>query len=158
MQNLPLRGLPRVDLEALIEERQYSQNKWAAEFDSKNTLNDWIAYICMYASSAGRIFRSDQPELIYKKLIKAANLCLLAAERVRTGERGRRHYDPEYLGQEVSGVFDHGGPSRDDLPVDDDVLSAIALIRPGGDGIPLQDDDEAYKLRVGLDERSQALD
>lgn len=132
-------------MEALIEERRYSKGKWYSEFDDKNTLNDWVTYICMYATQAARIFQAENPDVIYSKLIKSANLAMLAAERVRTGKRGKRHYDPEYLGdfgtsREGVTLVSHGGPPRD-LPVDDDAgpkSFGQYTTRPGGDGIPVQ--------------------
>ena len=145
MQNLDLKGLPRLDLEALATEREYSQRHWDDDFDDSNTLNDWVTYICMYATEAAKMFRASNPQRIYSKLIKAANLALLAAERVRTGKRGRRHYDPDIQATQPPFVvaeerFDveeeaarirsvligrYRGITNDDPPV----------LRPGGDGI-----------------------
>lgn len=146
MQNLDLKGLPRLDLEALATERAYSQEHWSDGFDDSNTLNDWVTYICMYATEAAKMFRADNADRIYSKLIKSANLALLAAERVRTGKRGRRHYDPDIQGTRTPHLvaeerFDaeevaarirsvvsarYRGITNDDPPV----------LRPGGDGIP----------------------
>ena len=147
MQNLDLKGLPRLDLEALATERAYSQEHWSDGFDDFNTLNDWVTYICMYATEAAKIFRADNADRIYSKLIKAANLALLAAERVRTGKRGRRHYDPAVMGtltpqpvfEERFDVEEEAARSRSALKVryrgitNDDPPA----LRPGGDGIPV---------------------
>lgn len=80
---------------ALQKEREYSTGIWSDSFDARNTLNDWVTYICMYATESAKLMLREDPVEIYSKLIKAANLALLAAEHVRTGERGRRHYDPQ---------------------------------------------------------------
>ena len=153
MQNLELKGLPRLDLEALATERAYSQEHWTAGFDNANTLNDWVTYICMYATEAAKMFRADSPDRIYSKLIKSANLALLAAERVRTGWRGRRHYDPEVLGtltpqpvvEERFDVEEEAARSRSELIgryrgiTNDDP----PVLRKGGDDIPNAQQREA---------------
>ena len=80
---------------SLVDEASYSAGKWSKEFDDKNTLNDWLAYIVMYASDAAKMGVSADES--YKKLIKAANLCMLAATKVRGdtphGGLSPRHYD-----------------------------------------------------------------
>ncbi len=102
---------------AVVEERIYSLGWWDdQDFDDKNTLNDWVTYICMYATESAKIAIKGDPVQIYRKLIKSANLALLAAERVRTGERGRRHYDPQT------------GDVQPDWPM-------APPVRRGGDGI-----------------------
>ena len=83
---------PEVD--AIIDERIYSMSQWAVDdFDDCNTLNDWVTYICMYATESAKIVRKDDAGEIYSKLIKVANLALLAAERVRSETIAPRHYD-----------------------------------------------------------------
>lgn len=79
---------------AVVEERIYSMTQWDdKEFDDLNTLNDWVTYICMYATESAKITRRDDPAEIYGKLIKVANLALSAAKRVREGTVAPRHYD-----------------------------------------------------------------
>lgn len=79
---------------AVTEERIYSLTQWDEEdFDDKNTLNDWVTYICMYATESAKMARRDDATAIYDKLIKAANLALSAARRVREGTVAPRHYD-----------------------------------------------------------------
>ena len=88
---------------AVTEERIYSLTQWDEEdFDDKNTLNDWVTYICMYATESAKMARRDDPTAIYDKLIKAANLALSAARRVREGTVAPRHYDGDD-GTEVRG-------------------------------------------------------
>lgn len=79
---------------SVVEERMYSLTQWdITDFDDKNTLNDWVTYISMYATESAKMARRDDAHAIYDKLIKAANLALLAAERVRSGTVAPRHYD-----------------------------------------------------------------
>ena len=87
---------------AVVEERIYSLTQWdPEEFDNKNTLNDWVTYICMYATESAKMARKDNPAEIYGKLIKVANLALSAAERVRNDDVAPRHYDGD--GTEIRG-------------------------------------------------------
>jgi len=79
----------------LADEAVESAGKWSPEFDDANTLNDWVVYICMYATDAAKMGISPQES--YQKLLKAMNLCGLAATRMR-GDEGHgdvtaRHYD-----------------------------------------------------------------
>jgi hypothetical protein len=91
------------EFESLIEERIYSMTQWDSEdFDDKNTLNDWVTYITIYAGEAAKMKRRDDPAAIYGKLIKVANLALLVAERVRSGTVAPRHYDGDD-GTEIRG-------------------------------------------------------
>ena len=79
---------------AIVEERIYSLGQWDdAAFDDNNTLNDWVTYICMYATEAAKMSRKDDPAEIYSKMIKVANLSLSAARRIRDGRVAPRHYD-----------------------------------------------------------------
>ena len=76
---------------AIIREREYAEEKWGAEFDDKNTLNDWVAYATMYASDAPKI--GNTGEQTYGFLIKAAGLLINAASRVRENRIADRHYE-----------------------------------------------------------------
>ena len=82
----------QIEIDAVVEERTYSE-KWGDAFDSLNTLNDWVTYICIYASESAKMCRQGDPSAQYSKLIKAANLALTAAKRVRTETIAKRHYD-----------------------------------------------------------------
>jgi len=74
------------------EELAYANAKWGHDFDSKNTLNDWVAYINMYASDAAKIATS--PAIAKQKLIKAAGLAVSALENFeRNGQFPPRHYE-----------------------------------------------------------------
>ena len=82
-----------IEIGHLADEAIESAGKWSEDFDEKNTLNDWVTYACMYATDAAKMGISKDEQ--HAKLIKAANLCLLAATRVRTGTIAPRHYDAE---------------------------------------------------------------
>ena len=75
------------------EERNYQINKWGDEFDSKNTPNDWVAYIAKYV---GQVVTLPWNKEVFKtQLVKVATLCAAAYEWCeRTdGEMPKRHYD-----------------------------------------------------------------
>jgi hypothetical protein len=67
-------------IEELKQEREYSISKWEGEggnikaFDDGHSQNDWMAYLCQYATRS----RGDQ-EAWRKDLIKVANIALAAA-------------------------------------------------------------------------------
>lgn len=82
----------------LMDQAVSSAGKWSDSFDDANTLNDWVTYICTYATDAARMGTTAAHRMrAYDKLIKAANLALLAATRVRGdtefGKLAPRHYD-----------------------------------------------------------------
>ena len=81
------------EIDAVIAEAEYAFQKWGTAFDDNNTLNDWVTYISMYATEAAKIDNKAYPITQYEKLIKAANLALTAAKRIRTGTIALRHYD-----------------------------------------------------------------
>ena len=73
-------------------ERDYQIDKWGEDFDSKNTANDWVAYITAYLGQAYTIpFNKVQ----YRKfLIKVATLAVAAVETLdREGNPAPRHFD-----------------------------------------------------------------
>jgi hypothetical protein len=73
------------------EERRRQEDMWGADFDSRNTINDWISYICSYATTGRNdeaAFRTD--------MIKVAALAVAAVEAYdRSGGYPPRHYDVE---------------------------------------------------------------
>lgn len=85
------------EINTVIYEAAYAYKKWGTDFDNKNTLNDWAAYISIYAGEAVRMDHAGDPEAQYAKLIKVANLALTAAYRVRMGTIAPRHYDPDVI-------------------------------------------------------------
>lgn len=78
---------------AVLAEREYQDRKWGEEFDSKNTPNDWVAYICAYLGSA--VTMPWNAETFRTRLVKTAALCFAAIEWLdRTnGNMPKRHYD-----------------------------------------------------------------
>ena len=87
-----MNNFEQIEIDAVLKERTFSE-KWGQAFDDKNTLNDWTTYICIYAGEAAKMDRKDDPDEIYAKLIKSANLALTAAKRVRTQTIAKRHCD-----------------------------------------------------------------
>ena len=74
------------------KELDYARSQWGNEFDSKNTLNDWVAYITMYAGDAAKI--KTPPSEAEQKLIKVAGLAISALENLRAnGQFAPRHYE-----------------------------------------------------------------
>jgi hypothetical protein len=96
-------------INAVIQEAQYAEEKWGTGFDDLNTLNDWVAYICMYATDAAKITNQNDTEAMYGFLIKASGLALNAADRIDRQVMPGRHYD---LDQTVSSVATEHGKGR----------------------------------------------
>lgn len=72
-------------------EREFQDSKWGTEFDDKNTINDWTAYINHYAGLAAFSTNDDE---CYSKLIKTAALVVAALEAFnRNHGFPKRHYD-----------------------------------------------------------------
>ena len=77
-------------------ERDYQEKKWGDDFDEKNTINDWVTYICRYASNAA--FHDKQPvdqEKVKQAFIKVATLALAALEMQEKHGLAPRHYDEQ---------------------------------------------------------------
>jgi len=79
-------------LEEIRAEREYQDSQWGIEFDDKNTLNDWLAYITMYAGQAARM---DTPPIDQRKnMLKVAALAVAALEAFdRNQQFAPRHYE-----------------------------------------------------------------
>jgi hypothetical protein len=87
----------------ILKELEYAHERWGDEFDKKNTLNDWVTFINMYACDAAKLEYSSPESLPQskkesrKKLIKAAGLCISAIKQLDSnpGNNGfaLRHYD-----------------------------------------------------------------
>ena len=74
-------------------EQTYALKTWGEDFDEKNTLNDWVAYITKYTGNAIDFLNVGNPEQQKLKLIKAANLAINAAAHIEAGKVAPRHYD-----------------------------------------------------------------
>lgn len=78
---------------AILKEREYQESKWGSDFDDKNTINDWVTYICHYASKAG-MEEDLSGSADTRMLVKAATLCFAALEAdARNNGFPARHYD-----------------------------------------------------------------
>jgi hypothetical protein len=79
---------------AIARERDYQDKKWGTEFDDKNTVNDWAAYIdeqLMKASQPGKPFNGVT---FRTHMLKAAAVCVAALETFdRNKKIAPRHYD-----------------------------------------------------------------
>jgi hypothetical protein len=82
-------------LDHVLGENQYAHDKWGDKFDNKNTLNDWVTYITMYATDAARMDIRDDAEQQYALMVKAANLALCCATRLNGRALAPRHYDTD---------------------------------------------------------------
>jgi len=67
-------GMEKV-LEEIKKERERQESHWGTDFDDKNTLNDWVAYIMIKAGQAASMFSS--PEKQRENLLKTAAWQLL---------------------------------------------------------------------------------
>ena len=72
--------------------------KWGADFDNKNTPNDWAAYVCRYVGEAIKMNRQTKrfdAERFKSNMEKAAGLAIAAllAFRRLDGRLPKRHYD-----------------------------------------------------------------
>ena len=72
-------------------ERKYQDHHWGADFDVKNSLDNWIAYITTYCGMAAiQQSPADQRE----KMLKVAALAVAACEAFdRNNSFPPRHYD-----------------------------------------------------------------
>lgn len=79
-------------LQTIKDERAYQDKKWGISFDDKNTKNDWVTYITMYASQGAKMGESDAR--FRTMMLKVAALAVAAIE---AGDRNEgyppRHYD-----------------------------------------------------------------
>lgn len=72
-------------------EREYQNKLWGTEFDDKNTINDWSAYITRYL---GQATGSENEAEQRTQMMKVASLAVAALEAInRNGKFAPRHYD-----------------------------------------------------------------
>jgi len=77
---------------AINRRRAHQDTKWGTEFDDRNTANDWVSYICTYASKASKM-KVTVAEF-QKSMLDVAALAVAAIEAVeRNGGLPPRHYD-----------------------------------------------------------------
>ncbi len=73
------------------EERKYQDEKWGLEFDKKNTVNDWSAYVLTYLANATAMPTGSAE---YRKLmVKVAALSFAAIELHDDKLMPKRHYE-----------------------------------------------------------------
>lgn len=77
-------------LKAIDAEREYQVGKWGDEFDSKNTINDWVSYLTRYAGMASN---ADDKEHFQTLMVKVAAIAVAAVEASEKGGLPPRHYD-----------------------------------------------------------------
>lgn len=78
--------------EEIREEREYQDSKWGTEFDNKNTVNDWVAYIAQYSGYAIKMGNSTVEQR--RHMLKVATLAVAALEAFDRNEGfPPRHYD-----------------------------------------------------------------
>jgi hypothetical protein len=78
--------------EQIEAERKYQDGKWGDEFDKKNTLNDWVTYINIYAGQAAKMGNSKEEQRT--QMLKVATLAVAALERFDENDGfAPRHYD-----------------------------------------------------------------
>jgi len=79
-------------LNKILNEHDDAFRKWGTDFDDKNTLNDWVSYICRYASSAAEDQITNEESA--KRLCKAAGLIVSSLEALdKNGNWADRHYE-----------------------------------------------------------------
>jgi hypothetical protein len=79
-------------IDEILKERKYQDEKWGTEFDDKNTLNDWAAYIGRYTGNAISI--DSPPKTQRKQLLKVATIAVAAVQAFdRNGGFPSRHYE-----------------------------------------------------------------
>src|SRR5688572_26721811 len=70
-----------------------AREQWGADFDEKNTLNDWVTYIGIYTGKAAEM-RAPKED-VEKNLRKAAGLVLSALYHATNDLLAPRHYDAQ---------------------------------------------------------------
>lgn len=86
-------GIRKDIFEEIKAERKHQAALWGSDFDSRNTVNDWVAYICEYATRASSYnATSDDDRRDY--FIKVAALAFAALESFHENNGwAKRHYD-----------------------------------------------------------------
>lgn len=64
-------------IEDVENERAHQEDRWGVVNDDRNTLDDWLAYICKYAALANT---ADDAATVRRRLIQIAALAVAAAE------------------------------------------------------------------------------
>ena len=81
--------------EEINTERKYQDSRWGNTFDNKNTVNDWVTYIGIYAGHAADMDNVNDPVKQREFMVKTAALAVAALEAFdRNNGFAARHYDP----------------------------------------------------------------
>lgn len=76
----------------IYQERLRQESAWGSAFDDKNTINDWVTYICQYTTVAAGLRLTPQDSRI--ALLKAASIIVAALEASYRNEGfPPRHYE-----------------------------------------------------------------
>lgn len=72
-------------------EMERAETQWGHDFDNKNTLNDWAAYMVIYLGKA--LEMEATPETIMKNLRKAAGITIATLVQYESAGIAARHYE-----------------------------------------------------------------
>lgn len=90
-------GIPVDNVLAEVRsEIEYAFSRWGLDFDDKNTANDWVAYIGIYAAAAVKMNGIDVPfdqEQFISNMRKVASIAVGAILATERGGPALRHYD-----------------------------------------------------------------
>lgn len=77
----------------ILKERDAARARWGEEFDDKNTVNDWIAYVSSYAARA--FIWPFSPTVFRDSFIKVAVIAIAAVQALdrNGGKIAKRHYE-----------------------------------------------------------------
>jgi len=90
-------------LDQIVAERERQDGLWGDSFDDRNTLNDWCAYLMIYAARAAGMENVGKVAEQRLALLKVASLAVAAIETLdRNGKFAARHYDPEREGMRLA--------------------------------------------------------
>lgn len=75
----------------VVQEVLRARKQWGTQFDLKNTLNDWMAYVQIYMGQAAKMGASKDD--VTTNLRKAAGLVLSTLYHAENDLLAPRHYD-----------------------------------------------------------------
>jgi hypothetical protein len=86
-------SIPKWIINAICAERERQKTIWSEDFDSRNTPNDWICFLIMYAGRGSKY--PWDPGAFKTAMIKVAALACAALEwwDRTNGKMAKRHYD-----------------------------------------------------------------
>lgn len=78
-------------LNLVRQEMERAETQWGHDFDNKNSLNDWNAYVDIYKGKA--LEMEATPETIIKNLRKAAGVLISTIVQYESAGIAARHYE-----------------------------------------------------------------